>query len=234
MNIQNKTLERIARHLIIYSASMEDIGLMNGKMGIALFFYHLHKVTGNDNHLAFANEMIQDISSRLDYKIPRTFFDGLVGISWGFDHLIKNNFIDFEEDDMLIELDNALLEINIANLFDESFSTGVRGIAYYLVSRCSGNSSIPAPFSLEYIADLYDRMHRIESKDPTAISLQNQLQQIQKGVIIEYDLNPFYQLIGNEPYDDSNLFVINRNRGIINNGYTGIALRMLQNREPES
>jgi len=34
----NKTLERIVQHLIIYSAAIENIGLMNGKMGMALFF----------------------------------------------------------------------------------------------------------------------------------------------------------------------------------------------------
>jgi|GEM_PF-5470429 len=39
----NKMLERIARHLIIYSAAIENIGLMNGKMGMALFFYQMSR-----------------------------------------------------------------------------------------------------------------------------------------------------------------------------------------------
>jgi len=229
MRLHEINLERIVQHLIICSASLESIGLMNGKMGIALFFYHLHRVTKNDNHLRFSNALIEEIISKLDYKIPRTFFDGLIGISWGFDHIIRNKFVDFEEEDMLSDLDKALLEINVSNLFDESFSTGVRGIAYYIVSRCSGKAIIPIPFCKEYIHVLYERINRIEPKDPTAIHFQYQLQQIINGDIIEYDLNPFYFLIGNEPFDDTDLFVPNRNIGIINNGYTGIALRIIKN-----
>jgi len=80
LSMQNKTLERIVKHLIIYSASLDNIGLMNGKMGIALFFYHLHRLSQNDNHQKFANSLIEEIISKLDYKIPRTFFDGLIGI----------------------------------------------------------------------------------------------------------------------------------------------------------
>jgi len=223
-------LKRITNHLIIYSMALDNIGLMSGKMGVALYFFHLHKVTKNDNHLRFANELVQDIMSKLDYKIPRTFFDGMIGISWGFDYLIRNKFVDFE-DDVLIDLDKALLEINIANLFDETFSTGVRGIAYYILSRCSGKETIPVPFCKDYIQVLYDRINRIEPKDTTAIYLQNQLQQIINGQILEYDINPFYQLIGNEPYNESTLFDHKRNIGIINNGYTGIALRILRNME---
>ena len=204
---------------------------MNGKMGVALFFYHLHKATKNDNHWAYANKLIEDIASKLDYKIPRTFFDGLVGISWGLDHLIKNNFVALDDEHMLTELDQALLEINTTNLFDESFSTGVRGIAYYIVSRCSRKNNIPLPFCKDYIRVLYNRINRIEPKDPTTIHLLNQLRKIQNDNMIEYDLNPFYNLIGNEPYNNENLFVQNRNIGIINNGYTGIALRMLKIRE---
>jgi len=119
----------------------------------------------------------------------------------------------------------------VANLFDESFSTGVRGIAYYFVSRCSGKAIIPIQFCKEYIHVLNERINRIEPKDPTAIYLQNRLQQLINGEIIDYDLNPFYFLVGNEPFDDTELFVPNRNIGIINNGYTGIALRFLKNME---
>ena len=144
--MQNKILERIIRHLIIYSASLDNIGLMNGKMGIALFFYHLYRVTKSENHLAFANSLAEDIMSKTKYRIPRTFFDGLIGIAWGFNHLIINGFIAFDDEDVLTEHDQALLEINTANLFDESFSSGVRGIAYYTLSRCSGKENIPAPF----------------------------------------------------------------------------------------
>lgn len=204
---------------------------MNGKMGVALFFYHLNKMTKNKIHIMFANELIQDIILKLDYKIPRTFFDGLIGISWGFDHLIRNNFITAENEDILIELDKTLLEINITNLLDESFSTGVRGIAYYIISRCSGKKSIPAPFCKEYIHLLYDRMNRIDQKEPLAIYLLSQLQYVSNGIIVEHNLKPFYQLIGNNPYDNENLFIQNRNLGIIGNGYTGIALRILRNME---
>lgn len=228
--MQNNTLERITRHLIIYSLSLDNIGLMNGKMGIALFFYHLSRFTKNENHAAYADELIQDVASRLDYKIPRTFFDGLTGISWGFDHLTRNEFVSFEEEDILTDLDKALLEINIAKLFDESFSTGVRGIAYYIVSRCSGKTAVPAPFCKEYIRVLYDRMNRIEA-DPTAIHLQNRLERILNGDIIEYESNTFYQLLGNEPYDEANLFIQTRNMGLIDNGYAGIGLHILKSME---
>jgi len=231
MYIQNTMIEKVIQHLIIYSASLDNIDLMNGKMGIALFFYHLHTVTKNNNHLIFANALIEEIISKLNYKIPRTFFDGLVGISWGFDHIIRNKFVDFEDEDILSDIDKAILEINVSNLFDESFSTGIRGIAYYLVSRCSAKVNIPIPFCKEYIYELYKRINRIEQKESTAINLQHQLQQIINGDNIEYDLNPFYFLIGNEPFDDVDLFTPNRNIGIINNGYTGIAFRMLKNME---
>ena len=224
-------LKRITQHLTIYSAQMDHIGLMNGKMGVALYFYHLHRFTKNDNHLAFANELANGVIARLDYKIPRTFFDGLVGLSWGFDHLARNGFVSFDDDDIFTELDQALLEIYTARLFDESFSTGVRGIAYYITSRCSGKATIPAPFCVEYIRVLAERLNRVEQKDPVTMHMHQRLQQIIHGHIIEYDMNPFYCLTGNEPWDEANIFVPDRNIGIINNGYTGIAFRILKNME---
>jgi hypothetical protein len=71
----------------------------------------------------------------------------------------------------------------------------------------------------------------MDQKDPFVVHLQNHLQHIVSGHIVEYDLNPFYKIIGNDPYDDANLFTKDRNIGILNNGYTGIALRILRNME---
>lgn len=203
---------------------------MNGKMGIALFFYHLNKVSKDKNHLAFANKLINDITSKLDYKIPRTFFDGLIGISWGIDHLIKSDFVLFEDDEILSELDKILLEVNVVTLMDESFSTGIRGIAYYVISRCSNKREIPKPFNREYINVLYDRLRQMDQREAFVVHLQSHLRHIVSGHIVEYDLNPFYKIIDNDPYD-ANLFNQNRNIGILNNGYTGIALRILRNME---
>ena len=42
MNTERKQeiLKRIARYLMLHASHTTNIGLLNGKMGIALFFYH--------------------------------------------------------------------------------------------------------------------------------------------------------------------------------------------------
>jgi len=72
---------------------------------------------------------------------------------------------------------------------------GKTGIAYSIVSRCSNKTNIPALFCREYIHVLYNRINRIEPKDPTAIHLLNQLQQIRKDNIIACDFA--YVLLSN-------------------------------------
>ncbi|MDR2775300.1 MAG: hypothetical protein LBC19_11270 [Tannerella sp.] len=56
-----QSLPRIARYLILHGSSTKDIGLLNGKTGIALFFYHYAHYAKKKVYRQYADELICEV-----------------------------------------------------------------------------------------------------------------------------------------------------------------------------
>ena len=122
--IQKTNLEavllRIANTLILNTGKVDSIGLLDGKMGIALFLYHYSQINGNKVYRNFADELLGEILRWITNKNPTSvsFLYGLTGIAWGIHHLIVNKFVDADED-ALEEVDTLLKNISHSDILTD-------------------------------------------------------------------------------------------------------------------
>src|SRR5450759_41468 len=89
----DRRLQRIANVLLLNASFIDNLGLLNGKMGIAIFFFHYSRYTGNKAFEDFAGELIDEIYEEISTLTPMNFEDGLTGIGWGIEYLIRHNFV---------------------------------------------------------------------------------------------------------------------------------------------
>jgi len=167
-------LERIARHLVMHASFVPDIGLYHGKMGIALFFVHYARYTGNMLYDDFAVELLNEINRQIHPDIPFTFESGMCGIGWGIDYLLENKFMAGNPNEILVEIDEKIMELNLKRINDFSLKTGLAGILLYIKKRTQSFSSgrqfcIFDELSLNDIREVEKKAEKLPSNPLTMI-----------------------------------------------------------------
>ncbi|GCB35512.1 lanthionine synthetase LanC family protein [Bacteroides faecalis] len=225
MNNKQEMLQRIARYLMLHSSFMDKIGLFEGKMGIILFFMNYSKYTGCKRYEKFAGELIDEIYAEIHIDCSPNFGNGLAGIAWGMEYLIRNNFVKADPDEVLRELDYRILERDVRRVKDFSIENGLKGIAIYVISRCAGREY--SSIFKDYIIDLVHSLQTNIPDDTECLRLIGILQDIinKKETSCEMDFldNFIAQIHVNDPLN----FIVNRNLGI-KEGHAGIGLKMMQ------
>lgn len=133
------TCQNLITNLLLNSPFMQGIGLMHGKTGIAITFYHLSRHTGNPVFEEFAGELLDDVTQNLTTGTSSDFETGLAGIGWGIGYLISKGFIDAEADEILDEVDSQLFRRFLeAPPSNAGLLTGVAGTGFYFLQRVQG------------------------------------------------------------------------------------------------
>lgn len=101
-------LQRIANVLLLNASFIKNLGLLNGKMGIALFFYHYSIYTKKSVYKDFAKELISEIIQEITTETPVDFANGLTGIGWGIEYLLKKGFVISESEVALTDIDKTI------------------------------------------------------------------------------------------------------------------------------
>src|SRR5690554_4051700 len=100
--------------------NINEMGLLNGKLGLCLYFYSLARETGDHVLQELANQLMGEMyESVRGAALPPDFYSGLAGIAWGISYLVKNDFVDADLDEALSEVDDRLyryLEENLDKL----------------------------------------------------------------------------------------------------------------------
>lgn len=107
-------LRQIANTIFVNVQHQEKLGLLDGKVGISLFFYSYARYTNNKIYSELAGELIDQVYEGLDKYVDRNFFSGLTGIAYGIDYAIKNKFVETDESDgdILEDIDTDLSSID--------------------------------------------------------------------------------------------------------------------------
>ena len=128
-------LRQIGDMLLINGTLTECPGLVYGKMGIAVFFFHYAQYTGNELFANYAMDLIGEILNQLHINSPADYEKGIAGIGVGIDYLIRNNCLNIE-DDILEDFDQRMIR---AVMYDpwQDFSQydGLTGYGRYWISR---------------------------------------------------------------------------------------------------
>ncbi|MEL7585421.1 MAG: lanthionine synthetase LanC family protein [Prolixibacteraceae bacterium] len=127
--------QRMINTLLLHSSFIDNLGLLNGKMGISIFFYHLARKTGNTIYEDYAGELIDEIYEDINLNTPMDFANGLAGIGWGIEYLAQNHFIEANTDEVLEETDKRLMQLIYHIPPDLGLCEGVIGLGTYLLMR---------------------------------------------------------------------------------------------------
>ena len=136
-------LKDIADVLIGKEGSLSDIGLLNGKTGVALFLFHLGRATGNKTYDEFAGELIDRVCESLNNPdLSFSYINNLAGIGVGIDYMIKQKFIDADADELLEDFDVVIHQL-IQNFLPYmwKFNMAIVGFGRYLIERRSNTNN---------------------------------------------------------------------------------------------
>lgn len=155
--IYRKKLDEIAAVLLKKSVDMERMGLMHGKAGVALFFFYYAELTGEEVYYDSALNLISDVVGNMDNFSYHTLSKGQAGIGWILEHLVQNQFIDFDTDKTLEGLDQFIyeqMEFKLEKGIYDAFN-GAIGYGIYLLSRAHKEK----PY--EFLIRLVDGLEKI-------------------------------------------------------------------------
>lgn len=228
-NTNDEILLRIARLLMLHGSFTNNLGLIHGKMGIIIFFYHLSRYTGNKIFGDFAGEMIDEIYVEIHDHYPSNFENGLSGIAWGIEYLIQEKFVEADSNEVLEDLDKIIFEWDVRKVSDFSLETGLGGIARYVIARCIGKPKEKIIIPADYISDLIIALR----KNPSADNMQELsiLKNILKGEFIDIKDSLLINLTSKTRFHSGKVFIDTRPLGIGNNGYAGIGLNLIFNKK---
>lgn len=222
----NELLHQIARYLMLHASFTNNIGLLNGKTGITIFFYHYAKYTKKRIYDDFARELIDEIYKEIHVNTPLNFKDGLCGIAWGIGYLIQNGFIKADPDEVLEDLDKRIIEWNVRHITDCSLETGLTGIASYVISRMANRKKEHAIIHLDYICDLIEVL-KIKKEDINLVLIEK-LENIANGKVSSQLWNPIFEITDKIKYNVKKIFETRRTLGIDKAGYVGIGLHLME------
>lgn len=164
----NLTLEqRIIHKLLIHSAFLNDIGLLNGKMGIVLTFAHLYKRYENPIYDDMAENVLESLINKINKYTPVGFGSGLTGIGWGIEYLLYNNFLKGNSLAICKKIDKIIMEKDPRRIDDISLENGLEGLLHYVLAHLSAVKPKinKQPFDKVYLNDLFTNLNLIKSKN---------------------------------------------------------------------
>lgn len=131
MERMDSRLFEIANRLTLSLHSIDDIGLIGGKMGAVLFYYEFSRYTGIKTYEDMADDLLDEVLSNTEKLETGSIERGVAGVGWGINYLIRNSFVE-ANDDILVDLETCLFAKDYV-CFDTHFST--LSPAIYLLSR---------------------------------------------------------------------------------------------------
>lgn len=189
--------QRITNTLLIHFHSINDVGFLNGKMGIVFYIYLLGKYLRNNKYTEVAEDLLDDVVEQIDETLSLDFEYGITGIGWAIEFLIQNNFIEADSDDILEEID---IRINkeLASDTCRNINTLI-SIGYYYFSRLhyrvNDKENMRVVNLKSYIATVIDEMERHINSGSSHPCLCNLLGELHKLNIVNHKINKMFNTI---------------------------------------
>ena len=131
--------QRLLHHLVLHADdSPTAIGLLNGKMGIALVLAHYARVRQLRPIEKVAEYLIDELFKRLTTLTALDFSSGLSGIGWGVEYLLQNGYMQGVGADLLSEIDRKLMEQYILRQDNWTLNDGLLGQLHYVITHIQG------------------------------------------------------------------------------------------------
>ena len=145
--------------------SNDNIGVLSGISGVALFQFYYSKYTEQEINADLGAKIVSEIVEKINegYDFP-TFCAGIAGGAWAIEHLKEEEFIDIDGDELLSGLDDYLIatieKTTNENFYD--FLHGILGISFYFLKRYQNTKS--TKLRTEYKNIILNIVERLSSK----------------------------------------------------------------------
>lgn len=167
--------QRIINVLLLNASFIDNLGLMHGKMGIAIYFFHLARETKNQIYENYAGELIDEIYEEITVNTPLDFENGLAGIGWGIEYLVQNGFIDAVADNVLEDF-YIRLQPSQYKFQGTGLMNGLLGLGAFYLKRLqnptSSDEKVTTLINKQILIHLIDELER-RIKDEGIIDLIN-------------------------------------------------------------
>lgn len=128
-------LSQITDMLLLNGTLTECSGLVHGKIGIAIYFFHYAQYTGNMLFADYAMDLIAETQTQIHVNSPADYEKGIAGIGVGIDYLVRNKFL-IAEDDICEDFDQRMYRAVMYDPWqDFSLYDGLIGYGRYWISR---------------------------------------------------------------------------------------------------
>ncbi|MCL2651251.1 MAG: hypothetical protein FWD60_09555 [Candidatus Azobacteroides sp.] len=156
-----KILKQISEILIKQGVSIADPGLLHGKMGIIIFFFHYARYMGDATFEDHAMVLMDEIQEQVLKQPGMDYANGLAGIGSGIEYLSQNNFIEANTNEILEDFDERLFdETSLGNHTNAGLHTGLTGLGRYFLLRIAGRDA-----NDEHVGTLNNKMQLIRITD---------------------------------------------------------------------
>lgn len=131
----DEQIEAIADNYLLTASFLPGIGIVNGKTGLALFFFQYYRHTGLAVYQEYAYQLIDEIYADINSHTPVNLGYGLCGFGWALAYLHYQGFIEGCLNEILEEIDELAWNAAKEKTKDFSLLTGMEGIFFYLLCR---------------------------------------------------------------------------------------------------
>ncbi len=168
-----KQLETIHGLLKDHFKENTQVGVLSGISGISLFHFYYSKYTETDIYYDAGVEILNESVHRINsgYNVP-TYCTGIAGAGWVFDHLVEEDFIELNTDELLSDLDEYLYGIMIADIKagNYDFLHGAIGYGFYFLKRFKNTKSDTLKERyITYLLALVSELEELSEKDKNGL-----------------------------------------------------------------
>ncbi len=181
--MKKKELEQHLEHLAQLAQnnyqSMENIGVLGGMSGVALFQFYCSKHFDDDSYADMGVEIISRCVDKINngYSYP-TYCAGIAGFGWALEHLAENNFIELDLDELLIPFDDYLksqMKLDLSNGYYD-FLHGALGYGFYFLKRyLNTNQNVLKKKYLLFLDELVHSMEKLAMYSGNTIKWESYL-----------------------------------------------------------
>lgn len=142
--------EKVKDLLLLNGTLVDCPGLIHGKTGIAIFFFHYARYAGNELYEDYAMALIKEIQAQIHANSSADYERGISGIGAGIDYLVQNNFLEADSD-LFEDFDKRMYRAVMYDPWiDLSIYDGLSGYGRYWICR-SKEQKLTSGEALTYI-----------------------------------------------------------------------------------
>lgn len=115
---------------------------LDGKLGLSIYFYIMSRFMQVPYYREIADSLLQDVTNNMNEGFPMDIEHGLSGIGLGIHYILKKDFVEGDEDEVLSEIDNYIYKGVMHNNGTFTIKTMIQLLFYFCIRYESSHESV--------------------------------------------------------------------------------------------